>query len=176
MDHNMTTQSIKKSRLGPIVVIGIAGLLLLVVSLPSQAQAAAAGAPNEFANALAPLATLPPRPTAVPTVTVTPLPVYVPPMVGGSIELRIPSAPAGLWTVVQWQDGLGGWHDVEGWQGTLVDGWQIWWVARRDFRKGPFRWIVYQDLTKGALLAVSQSFNLPTSDGDLVRVAASLKP
>jgi len=172
----MTTQPIKKSRLGPILIIGVAGLLLLVALLPSQTQGTSAGTLNEFVNAPAQQSTLPPRPTAMPTVTVTPLPVYVPPMVGGSIELRVPSAPAGLWTVVQWQDGLGGWHDVEGWQGTLVDGWQIWWVARRDFGTGPFRWIVYQDPTKGALLAVSQSFNLPTSDGDLVRVAASLKP
>ena len=172
----MTTQRIKKSRFGPVVVIGIAGLLLMVTLLASQTQSTSAGTANEFVNAPAQQSTLPPRPSAVPTVTVTPLPVYVPPMVGGSIMLRVPSAPAGLWTVVQWQDGLGGWHDVEGWQGTLVDGWQIWWVARRDFGTGPFRWVVYQDSTKGALLAVSQSFNLPTSDGNLVWVTASLKP
>jgi hypothetical protein len=176
MDHDMTTLPIKQSGWGPILIIGVAGLLLMAALLLSQLQGASAGTAGEFVNAPARQSTLPPRPTAVPTMTVTPPPVYVPPMVGGSITLRIPSAPAGLWTVVQWQDGLGGWHDVEGWQGTLVDGWQIWWVARRDFGTGPFRWAVYQNPTRNVLLAASESFNLPTSDGDLVGVTVSLKP
>ncbi len=172
----MTAQCTSKPRFDLVVVIGFAGLVLSAVLLLSLAQGASARTADEFANAPLLQSTLPPRPTAVPTVTATPPSVYAPPMVGGSILLRVPSAPAGLWTVVQWQDGLGGWHDVEGWQSTLVDGWQIWWVSRRDFGTGPFRWTVYQDSTKGAVLAVSQSFNLPTSDGGLVQLTASLKP
>jgi hypothetical protein len=172
----MTAQRTSKPRLGLVVAIGFAGLLLMIILLPALTQGASARTADEFANAPSLQSTLPPRPTAVPTITVTPPSVYAPPMVGGSIVLRVPSAPAGLWTIVQWQDGLGSWHDVEGWQGTLVDGWQIWWVSRRDFGTGPFRWVVYQDSAKGAVLAVSQSFNLPTSDGGLVQVTASLKP
>ena len=34
---------------------------------------------------------------------------------GAYIELQTQAAPAEAWTVVQWQDQLGGWHEVEGW-------------------------------------------------------------
>ena len=81
--------------------------------------------------------------------------------VGAYIELHVHSAQAGLWTVVQWQDNTGGWHNVEGWQGAFDEGnKKVWWVAVADFNKGPFRWAAYQG-RGGELLAVSEPFYLP---------------
>jgi hypothetical protein len=78
-----------------------------------------------------------------------------------------------LWTVVQWQDPTGAWHDVEGWRGTLdevrsdedgaVTGYKTWWVGGEHMGEGPFRWLVYQG-KGGWLLATSESFDLPSVD------------
>lgn len=93
---------------------------------------------------------------------------------GAYIELQTQSAPAEAWTVVQWQDQLGGWHEVEGWQGTLeLDGSKRWWVAARDFGQSPFRWIVTQG-KDGQSLAASAPFNLPTAAYEIVRSEVSL--
>jgi hypothetical protein len=93
-----------------------------------------------------------------------------------AIELTVESAPAGLWTVVQWQDALGGWHDVEGWRGTLDEGdKKTWWVDKADYAKGPFRWVVYQG-QGGDLLGTSESFYLPSGHGQIVTVEVSLAP
>jgi hypothetical protein len=77
----------------------------------------------------------------------------------------------GLWTIVQWQDPRGIWHDVEGWKGTLdevkvsesgdVTGYKTWWVSGEHMGKGPFRWRVYQG-EGGWLLATSETFDLPS--------------
>ena len=117
-----------------------------------------------------PAAALPPRPEPQPTATPLPKPV------GGAIELRVAPAGRALWTVVQWQDSLGGWHDVEGWQGKL-DGSddKTWWVHRADFGKGPFRWAMYQGVG-GEWVATSEGFYLPRFAGDVVRVQVSLSP
>ncbi len=81
-----------------------------------------------------------------------------------------------LWTVVQWQDGLGEWHDVEGWQSTLeADGTKTWWLGRSDFSEEPFRWLVYQHRA-GLLLAASEPFYLPTMAGETVIVNVLLSP
>lgn len=90
-----------------------------------------------------------------------------------------------LWTVVQWQDEWGYWHDVEEWQGTLdkvkadengeVVGEKGWWVAEADLGKGPFRWLVYRS-EGSTLLATSESFNLPASRHEVVKVEVSLAP
>lgn len=62
--------------------------------------------------------------------------------IGTYIELVAPEH-AGAWTVVQWQDSAGNWHDVEGWRGTLDDrGVRRWWVDAKDFGTGPFRWVI----------------------------------
>jgi hypothetical protein len=80
---------------------------------------------------------------------------------GAFIALQVQSAPAGVWTIVQWQDSAGGWHDVDGWQGTLDEGDQkMWWLAADLFGKGPFRWMVYQG-PGGPVWGVSESFSLP---------------
>jgi hypothetical protein len=88
-----------------------------------------------------------------------------------------------LWTMVQWQDPSGAWHDVEGWQGTLdevrcsengdVTGYKTWWVGGEHMGKGPFRWLVYQG--KGSrLLATSESFDLPSINKAMLVVEVSL--
>jgi hypothetical protein len=94
----------------------------------------------------------PPRPSLAPTAA--------PPAVG-AIRLEAAGAPATAWTVVQWQDGRGGWHDVEGWQGDLDEGQaKVWWVLEKDFGTGPFRWVV---LTRkgGGTWKTSEAFTLP---------------
>jgi hypothetical protein len=116
---------------------------------------------------------LPPRPTpATATPTAGPA-AYV--REGGLIELHVHPLQTGLWTLVQWQDARGQWHDVYGWQGTVDGDLQVWWVAPRDFGKGPFRWQVYQSYG-GPLLATSQSFSLPQRTGATVRIDVGLKP
>lgn len=92
---------------------------------------------------------LPPRPTLTPT----PENLARILLVGGS-------AYEGAWTVVQWQDKPGMWHDVEGWQGHVRNGWIRWRVAQKDWGSGPFRWLVY-DKPEGTLLATTTAFTLP---------------
>ena len=106
---------------------------------------------------------LPPRPDQL-----TPTPTL-----GGAIELHIEGFRAGLWAVVQWQDGLGNWHDVEGWRGEPADERVIWWVAPKDFGTGPFRWAIY-DGAAGDLLVACDPFYLPDWHGQVVRAAVSV--
>jgi hypothetical protein len=73
---------------------------------------------------------------------------------GPAIELRVRFGGAWqaarwqeLWTVVEWQDAFGDWHEVEGWRGALDEvargeGRKVWWVSLDDLGKGPFRWTV----------------------------------
>ena len=94
--------------------------------------------------------------------------------VGANIELRVPDAPADAWTVVQWQDIAGGWHDVEGWRSVLdSSGIKRWWVAPKDFGTGPFRWVVTGQ-PGGAQLAVSDLFALPAGLNQTVRIDLSV--
>ncbi len=97
---------------------------------------------------------------------------------GGSIELRLPGCPADvcqrLWTVMQWQDGTGAWHDVEGWQGppeVAPEGGvhKHWVVSPDDLGKGPFRWVVLRG-RGGEMLAASQPFRLPALSGDVTEI------
>ena len=118
----------------------------------------------------------PPRPTLTPTPYSTPSTGNP---FGSYIELRLPTDNINLWTVVQWQDAQGGWHDVENWRGILDEinqhkGDKLWWVYPRDYGTGPFRWQVYQN-PGGTLLATSYSFNLPGSDSQRVIVEVTLK-
>ncbi len=91
------------------------------------------------------------------------------------IKLSTQSAPAGDWSVVQWQDPTGGWHDVEGWRSELSSGdYQRWAVEAKDFSDGPFRWQVTQGLG-GAVLGTSESFNLPAGANEIVPVKVVLQ-
>jgi hypothetical protein len=116
----------------------------------------------------------PPRPTLTPT-------PYVAPgrSVGSYIELRVPTDNLNLWTVVQWQDVQGHWHDVDTWRGSLDEinnhkGDKLWWVYARDYGTGPFRWVIY-DQPDGQLLATSRSFNLPAATNQHEIVEVTLK-
>ncbi|MBN1874662.1 MAG: hypothetical protein JXA33_10565 [Anaerolineae bacterium] len=115
----------------------------------------------------------PPLPTA-PVSTVVPSPSIE--SEGALIWLRVQGQPIdshwqSLWTVVQWQDAFGDWHDVEGWRGTLDEvgvgeGRKVWWLPADLFGVGPFRWQVYTQ-PAGALLATSQAFYLPDLVGQI---------
>jgi hypothetical protein len=144
-----------------VLIVGVLGALTLLTGLPVLSQAAP--------EPVSPGATgLPPRPTP------TAVPGAEDPSSGAYIELRVPSAPAGLWTGVQWQDGGGNWHAVEGWQGTLDavvhgEGKKVWWVAQEQWGQGPFRWELRQG-QDGPVLATSDPFALPGAADQTVRV------
>lgn len=85
-----------------------------------------------------------------------------------------------MWTVIQWQDAAGNWHTVEGWQGTLdemvnTEGVKTWWVARPEWGKGPFRWMVYER-RGGRLLAPSAPFKLPSAQDQRIGITVSPEP
>ena len=63
------------------------------------------------------------------------------------------------------------WHDVSGWGEMLEEQEVIWYVNKKDFGSGPFRWAIYQD---GELMVASESFFMPTSTHQIVRVTVSL--
>lgn len=88
---------------------------------------------------------------------------------GAHILLLVKGTEEDAWTVVQWQDGAGGWNDVEGWRGTLTHGQVRWFVKEADLGKGPFRWQVEftQPVTH---TLVSDLFMLPDTVGDKVTV------
>lgn len=137
-----------------LVLITLSGLCLVLLRGPLRTQAAPQA--------------LPPRPTAAPSPTPTADATGDDsPRAGATIELQAPTAPSTAWTVVQWQDLQGDWHDVGGWQGTLNDGVRRWWVAPADFRKGPFRWVIYRS-PDGERLSVSERFYLPISSYEVV--------
>jgi len=148
---------------------------------------------------LPPLNTLTPYPTdqATPVYTVTPPPPTdqpAPVVTGATIELRAAfpvtwpweTAHWGtLWTVVQWQDEHGDWHDVEGWRGELdaveidaegqVVGFKNWWVAPENLGTGPFRWRVFAR-AGGPAVATSDPFDLPATTGQIVTVEVTINP
>ncbi len=94
---------------------------------------------------------------------------------GTYLELHLSQPPVGAWTVVQWQDSAGNWHDVEGWQGPPdADGGKSWWVAAKDFGTGPFRWVVQQG-PGGRVLGMSAPFHLPSGAAEIMQVTVLLK-
>jgi hypothetical protein len=117
-----------------------------------------------------------PTPTLHPSVTATaPVTVKRPSLDGAAIWLRVKPGTtylcnpatdwATLWTVVQWQDAAGDWHDVGGWRGPLDEvakgeGRKVWWLPNHLRGAGPFRWQVY-DYASGSLLVESGPFYLP---------------
>lgn len=125
------------------------------------------------ATPAAPLVT--PRPTLVPTATPTLAPPRPP--TGALIQLWVTGTELqNTQTLVQWQDGLGQWHDVEGWRGTLEGGptgrgWQTWWLAADLFGRGPFRWVV---TPQNRPAQVSEGFYLPSGPGQVQLVEVRL--
>ena len=153
------------------VIFGL-GFLLLGLTLPLISIATPA------ATASTPIVlrpTFPPLPTPTPRPTATPVPTLPP---GAYIELHLTPPDPTLWTQVEWQDGLGEWHRVDGWQGPIDGvrqgiGWKRWWLAADLFGRGPFRWVAlnHQD---GTLIAASAPFTLPTGAGVIVVVPLSV--
>ena len=92
---------------------------------------------------------------------------------GGAIELHVDPFEPGIWAVVQWQDGLGEWHDEDGWRGELEEKRVTWWVAPKHLDAGPFRWVVYRG-ADDEVPATSESFNLPSVHGHVIRVGVLL--
>jgi hypothetical protein len=151
-----------------MIVIGL--LIVMLIVQPSQVQA------DRLGLQLTPRPTLLPLPTDTPPPASTP--VFVAPTAkeGAYIELRLSSMQSGLWTVVQWQDALGVWHDVEGWQSIIDEAGRVqWWLGPENFGSGPFRWQVYQSIGS-ELLATSQSFDLPHAARQWVVVEVASNP
>jgi len=76
---------------------------------------------------------------------------------------------------VQWQDGLGSWHDVEGWVGAINNENQVTWtVLAAERGSGPYRWRVYS-AAEGDLIATSDPFYATWPLGNIawVQVPAS---
>jgi hypothetical protein len=147
-----------------LMILGLLGVLFV---LPLQVQADGA------AVQLTPRPTLVPLPTEPPVPTATPIFVAPTSIEGAYIELHITQE---AWSVVQWQDGQGAWHHVEGWQGLADEQGAVrWWVGPAQFGLGPFRWVIY-DKPGGTLLAVSQSFDLPQVARQRVVVEVTLQP
>jgi hypothetical protein len=134
-------------------------------------------------NQATPVYTVTPVPTAAPVPSATPSPAARPLVQGAAIELRaiFPAAWPWemahwktLWTVVQWQDEKGHWHDVQGWRGELnvveisgdgvVVGIKSWWLADTELGSGPFRWQVYRQ-QGGQQIRTSETFDLPEEPG-----------
>ena len=146
----------KRHWLPTILLLGV--LLFALTSLAAQ--------PNSLQAQGDPL------PTATPFGT--PPPTAVPPSpTGGTLILQTYEAPANSWTVVQWQDSNGGWHDVTSWQSQLTDGYVGWWVGPENLGAGPFRWLLLAG-PDGEMLASSASFALPNFAGDVVLVEINL--
>ena len=75
---------------------------------------------------------------------------------------------------IQWKDGFGVWHDVDGWRGNFnCAGVVVWYVGPENLNAGPFRWQAYQS-EGGAWLATSDAFDLPAFAGQMVTVEISL--
>jgi hypothetical protein len=101
--------------------------------------------------------TVPPKATSQPTIVPTLPSSDAGREKGGVIELLAGLPSSGtvrlreVFTVVQWQDGNGDWHDVEGWRGqpdNIVGrtALKTWWVSEDDLGTGPFRWRVFWDV------------------------------
>ncbi len=150
------------------LTVGLALLTLCTFSGPAQAAP-----PN-----------LPPRPTMLP-----PSPGDAQKTAGALIVLQATFderwATSGLawqdlWTVVQWQDAAGVWHNVDGWQGTLDKvadgvGWKAWWLPEELAGKGPFRWVVYRS-RGGSALVTSETFSLPSPSLSSPVIEVSIRP
>lgn len=145
--------------------VGI-GLVWLALSLLGSADLLAA-----------PMA-LPPRPTPLPSLPPTAVLSAVGRIVlEGEGDL---SAWPELWTGVEWQDGEGAWHPVEGWFGpldtvTATGGEKVWSVLPDHFGQGPFRWVLYAQ-RDGRRLVESAAFELPGQAQETVRVQVALMP
>jgi len=97
-------------------------------------------------------------------------PLSAAPPAEGAITLRAYPTEPDYWTVVEWGDSQGGWHQVEGWQALFDDQHQVaWGISSDDFGKGPYRWVIHES-KGGAIVAASDPFSLPASAGEAVGI------
>lgn len=92
---------------------------------------------------------------------------------GAHIKLYVEPAAQKYWTEVEWQDGQGNWHLVEGWRGYTSNGAVRWFVREAHFGQGPFRWQVYEE-KEGILLNHSAPFFLPKMAQEIVEIKVKL--
>lgn len=146
--------------------VTFAGITLAAVLLPLA---------TVYAAQLPPLPPMPTEEAAAPP--------KAPPQ-GAHIELHVPFPESlsypwqELWTVVQWQDGEGHWHNVEGWQGNLDgiendEGVKRWWVDEANLGEKGFRWVVYRS-AGGPVLIISNEFHMPDIVNQTQTVKATL--
>jgi hypothetical protein len=147
-----------------LIGIALALIFILLSDLPALVQAEGSDLPPRPTPA-----TATPMPGATPTATRSRHKKKASRPIGAYIRLQISGVVSGGWTMVQWQDAQGAWHDVPGWQGSLEAGTKIWWVAPADFSTGPFRWVMYEQ-HGGRQIAASEPFQLPAQPRDTVVV------
>lgn len=147
----------------PVLLICAAALVLAAIACATRPGAVRAQS-------------LPPRPTVVPIdnnarPTIVPVAAVPQSPQGARITLSTAAAASarGLRAVVQWQGGDGRWYDVEGWRSTLNDSGVEWWVAPREFGKGPFRWAAYRSENTQPAFA-SAAFMMPKVHGQSLLV------
>ena len=88
-----------------------------------------------------------------------------------TLLLTVPISETQLFSVVQWQDVTGRWHDVNGWRGTISGGRTSWWVEEKDWGASLFRWVVYQQKADTEIIiAISEPFVLPTYQGEVKQI------
>lgn len=118
------------------------------------------------------LTPLPPTATPVPPATPVPSPTAIP--VSQPVRIRLvveDSTYRDAWSLVQWVDGAGNWHNVTGWLGQIVGGEVQWRVLPKDYDTGPFRWVIL-DAPDGAIVAASKPFTLPNPGAPLLVINA----
>jgi len=155
--------------------IGGGTLLILMIIIGLMPMTGRADTPSPLPPR--PGAELPPRPaTPPPAIPKTADREKSGPPAGAYIELMGLPAGSQYWTVVQWQDRQGNWHNVDGWQGWPDSGGKKWWVAAKDFGTGPFRWVVYQGQNNGPEVGHSDNFLLPPFALQTVQVTVKTTP
>jgi hypothetical protein len=140
-----------------VIAVLLVGMVvgLLVSSSTVSAESKPTQPPENTPTPAKP--TVPPKATPQPTIVPTLPSSDAGREKGGVIELLAGLPSSGtvrlreVFTVVQWQDGNGDWHDVEGWRGqpdNIVGRTAIktWWVSEADLGTGPFRWRVFWDV------------------------------
>jgi hypothetical protein len=152
----------RSRRAWPIIACGLSLLLALAVLHPPPAAA---------------MPPRPPRPTAPPA-TVTPSQRTLIVLLFALPPATLPDGWRALWTGIQWQDGAGAWHDVEGWQGALDEvargvGKKTWAVADGHLGGGPYRWLIYAR-PDGDVVMTSRPFYLPSAAGDIYEIELAM--
>ncbi len=157
----------KRTRFFLLVCVLAAGSIWLGLSQENRSVAQSQLPPRPT---LAPTAT-PQPPTATPIVPATPgSPTAIPASQPVRIRLIVENpAYRDAWSLVQWLDGVGNWHDVNGWLGQMAGGEVQWHVLPQDYDTGPFRWVIL-DAPDGAVLAASKPFDLPNSGVPLLLI------